>query len=139
MPISFASFSARQNESSPFFSLQQPSPTALGKPTPALPPRPLRQVCPQANVTQNTRIACCVSFGSCVPWWLKILATTRKPRSSRTSFRKAQQEVGLKHPGWASHKSSESGPASWARELYSCTGLMLGLMLCYFAVLKFIV
>ena len=113
VPISFSCFlfSKAKRIISPFFSLQQPSPTTLGKPTPALPLRPLRQVCPQANVTRNTRIVCCVSFGSCVPWWLKILATTRKPRSSRTSFRKAQQEVGLEHPGWASLESSESWPA----------------------------
>lgn len=46
-----------------------------------------------ANVTPSTRIVCYVSFGSYVPWWLKILAMTQRPRSSRTSFGKVQQEI----------------------------------------------
>lgn len=91
LSLFLSSFSARPVNPPSCFSLQQPSPTTLGKLAQAL---PLRQACPQADVTPSTRIVCYVSFGSCVPWWLKILATTRRPRSYRTSFGKVQQEVG---------------------------------------------
>lgn len=81
-------FGKAKRVTSPFLSLTA-KPNNSGKPTPA---RPLRPVCPQANVTRNTRIVCCVSFGSCVPWWLKILATTRTRHPD--SLQKAQQEAG---------------------------------------------
>lgn len=100
--LSLSSFSAKKC-CFLMFPLQQPSPTTLGKPAQV---PPLRQVCPQANVTPNTRIVCYVNFGSCAPWWLKILATIQRPRSSRTFFGKAQLEV---RPGafWVGFSSRE--------------------------------
>lgn len=101
--VSLSSFSARQMNHPCCFSFQQPSPTTLGQPAQAL---PLRQVCHQADATPSTRIVCSVSFGNCVPWWLRILATTRRPRSSRTFFGKVQQEVGPR-TSWMGFSSEE--------------------------------
>lgn len=127
--VSLSSFSARQRVISTvsLLFLKQPSPTTRGKPTPAL---SLRQVCLQANVTPSTRIVCYVSFGSCVPWWLKILATTRRPRSSRTSFTKAQPEVGPR-ASWVGFAPNELRTIAASGHVNSTVvrGALLGLML----------
>lgn len=53
----------------------------------------LKAIFSSPNVSPSISIARYVSFRSYVPWWLKILATTQRPRSSRTSFGKAEQEI----------------------------------------------
>lgn len=116
---SLASFSQGQLVTSLPFSLPNTSPTTLGKPTPARTPKTPKTSLSSSKMHRKHKDCLLREFRSCVPWWLKSPATTRNPDSSRTSFRKAQQEAGPR-ASWVGRKSSESRPASRARELHGC-------------------